>query len=207
MITGARVLVSGFEPEPGKPYFILSNHQSIIDTAILFWVFQGHHIKFVMKQELKWGIPNISPATRLARFAFIDRRNSVRSTQRLLKKFCDGVKEDRTGCVMFPEGTRSRDGKLGKFKAVAVAAVAAQLDLPVIVTTIDGTWPAGTLGNILQNLGGLVVRIHIESPRSIEPLRERTRESLNEVSDQMEKRLEGFRGGSDSRLFGMNQNI
>ena len=197
LINRTKIRMSGFDPEPGKPYLILSNHQSIIDIATLFWVFRGHHVKFVMKKELKWGIPNVSPATRLGRFAFLERKTSAKQAEKILADFCDAVKEERTGCVMFPEGTRSRDGKLSNFKVAGVATLAAYLDLNVLVTTLDGTWRVGTLSDICRNLPELEIRIHIEPPRPIAPFREKTRESLDEVHDQMKKRLVAFRGEAE----------
>lgn len=198
LINRTKIVVSGFDPEPGKPYLILSNHQSILDIVILFWVFRAHHVKFVMKKELKWGIPNVSPATRLGRFAFLDRKTGVKSTEKILVDFCDAVKKERTGCVMFPEGTRSRDGKIGSFKVVGVATLAAHLDFDVIVTTLDGTWRVGTLGDICRNLPELEIRIHIEPPRPIAAFRGETHESLEEVRDRMKKRLAAFRDGSET---------
>lgn len=197
LINRAKIRVSGFDPEPGKPYLILSNHQSILDIVILFWVFRGQHVKFVMKKELKWGIPNVSPATRLGRFAFLDRKTGAKSAEKALVDFCDAVKKERTGCVMFPEGTRSRDGKIGDFKVVGVATLAAHLDFDVLVTTLDGTWRVGTLSDICRNLPELEIRIHIEPPRPIAPFREKTRESLDKISDQMKKRLADFRDESE----------
>jgi 1-acyl-sn-glycerol-3-phosphate acyltransferase len=198
LINRMKIRMSGFEPEPGRPYLILSNHQSIIDIVILFWAFRGQHVKFVMKKELKWGIPNVSPATRFGRFAFLDRNTGARSAERVLADFCDVVKEERTGCVMFPEGTRSCDGNLGGFKVAGVATLAEHLDLSVLVITIDGTWRAGTLSDIFRNSYELEIRIHIEPPRPVTPFRQKTRESLQGVRDQMKKRLATFRDEAEN---------
>lgn len=189
-----KVDVQGFKPEPGKAYLILSNHQSIIDIVTLFWVFQRSHIKFVMKKELKWFIPNISPATRMARFAFLDRSAGAQANEDLLRKFASAVAEEGTGAVIFPEGTRSRDGKLRNFKRAGVTMLAEELDYEVLVVSLDGTWRAATPEDLYNNLQGLEIKVHIEEPQPVSKLRENPKEFLHEVRETMRSRIESFRG-------------
>ena len=194
IITGVNFNVSGFKPEAGKPYFVLSNHQSIIDIAVLFWVFRDTHVKFVMKKELKWFIPNISPATRTARFAFLDRAAGARANEKILTDFADAVKEEGTGCIIFPGGTRSRDGRLRPFKRAGVMMIANQVDYDVLVVSMDGSWRAATPGDFYKNLPGLTINVHIEEPRPMNELRESSKSFLHEARETMRRRLEGFRG-------------
>lgn len=193
-INQINVQATGFKPEPGKSYLILSNHQSIIDIAVLFWVFRESHVKFVMKKELKWFIPNISPATRMARFAFLDRAAGAKANEKFLKDFASAVAEEGTGCVIFPEGTRSRDGKLRQFKRAGVMMLADNLDMEVLAVSLDGTWRAATPMDLYNYLPGLDIKIHIEEPRDVKELRENPKEFLHEVRETIRSRLEEFRG-------------
>ena len=193
LLDGGQVQVTGFAPEKAKPYLVLSNHQSIIDIALLFWVFRKTHIKFVMKKELQWGIPNVSPATRLARFAFLDRRAGLHLAEATLKPLCDALNEEKVGCVIFPEGTRSRDGKLRSFKSAGVALMARELHWDVLVVTLDGTWQAATPMDLYRHLPGFRFKIHIEPPQPMGPFREDPKAALEGVRAVMERRIQEFR--------------
>jgi 1-acyl-sn-glycerol-3-phosphate acyltransferase len=196
VITRVRLFRTGFEPEMGRSYMIISNHQSIIDIVVLVWLFRGNHIKFVMKKELQWGIPNVSPATRAARFAFLDREAGGHAAEQPLAEMARVVREEGTGVVIFPEGTRGRDGKVRRFKVGGTGILARHLDLPVVVVTLDGTWRAAQPRQMLRNLPGLEIRVHVEEPGSIEPFRRNAEEALAEVRSLMERRLAEMRAGS-----------
>ena len=196
LICGVRVDKSGFEPEAGRAYLVISNHQSIIDIVLLVWLFRRGHIKFVMKKELEWGIPNISPATRAARFAFLDRKAGGPAAEAPLAELAQVVREEGTGCVIFPEGTRSRDGNLRDFKAAGTAILARHLDLPVVVVTLDGTWRAAQPKQILRNLPGLRIRVHVDPPRPVEPFQREARATLDQLRETMARRITEFRGES-----------
>lgn len=194
LLAGVRVRVSGFEPEPGRPYLVISNHQSIVDIPLHFWLFRRTLLKFVMKKELRRGIPNVSPGTRAGHFAFLDRRAGVAEAERELTEFCRHVRAERTGAVIYPEGTRSRDGRLRPFKVAGVSILAQHLDYDVVVVTLDGTWRAATPRRLLSDLPGLEIAVRIEEPRPIEPFRTDPKAALAEVRALMERRLSELRG-------------
>ncbi len=193
-LCGVKLHVSGFKPEKGKAYLVLSNHQAIVDIAFLFWAFRDTHVKFVMKKELQWGIPNVSPATRRARYVFLDRKAGAEAGEKALAPFAAALKEENVGGVIFPEGTRSRDGNLRKFKVGGVAVLARELPFDVLTVTVDGTWHAATPLDLLKNLPGLDLHLHIEEPFPVERLRRDTAGELEKARGIMEKRLAGFRG-------------
>lgn len=124
-------------------YIIIANHQSYFDIFLVYgWL--GIDIKWVMKKELA-KIPGIGFGSRKVGHIFIDRshkRIALESLSQAKRKLVNG-----TSVVIFPEGTRSRDGKPGAFKRGAFK-LAKELDLPILPITINGTksiLPAGTL--------------------------------------------------------------
>ena len=61
VILGARIRFRGFDKLPqGRPFIIVSNHQSTFDIPPIVWGFRKSHPKFVSKKELGKGIPSIS---------------------------------------------------------------------------------------------------------------------------------------------------
>ncbi len=117
-----------------QSYVIVSNHQSQYDIFVLYgWL--GIDFKWVMKQELR-KVPALGIACAKIGHIFIDRSNTeaaLRSLDEAKSKIVDG-----TSVIFFPEGTRSRDGNLGRFKKGAFR-VALDLGIPILPVTISGT--------------------------------------------------------------------
>jgi 1-acyl-sn-glycerol-3-phosphate acyltransferase len=118
----------------GESYVIVANHQSQYDIFLLYgWV--GVDFRWIMKKELRKA-PFIGYASAKVGHIFLDRsspRAAAESIEESKKQLVNG-----TSVVIFPEGTRSRDGKLRKFKKGAFK-IAQQLELPILPVTIVGT--------------------------------------------------------------------
>jgi len=117
-----------------QSYVIVSNHQSQYDIFVLYgWL--GIDFKWVMKQELR-RVPALGVACEKIGHIFIDRSNTaaaLRSLDEAKNKVVNG-----TSVIFFPEGTRSRDGNLGRFKKGAFR-MALDLGIPILPVTISGT--------------------------------------------------------------------
>src|SRR5207244_3034643 len=136
---GMRLRIEGELPA-GAGLVIVSNHQSLIDIPLLIATFPAANPLFVLKQELRWGIPNISPAARLGGHAFVSRKRNDRKQFETLASLGRRLASEPVSAVIFPEGTRSRDGRLGPFKPAGVAKLLrAAPAAPVIPVAIDGT--------------------------------------------------------------------
>lgn len=140
-VTGARFGVERAAGlSAGQPYLVLSNHQSMFDipilTRLLFWSFP----KFVSKRELARGLPSISYHLRVSGHALIDRGDRQQALE-AIRALGRRAREWRVSAVIFPEGTRARDGQMGPFKpAGAVELLESAPDLPVLPVAIDGSW-------------------------------------------------------------------
>jgi len=118
-----------------QSYVIVANHQSQYDIFVVYgWL--GIDFKWVMmKQELR-KIPGLGIGCEKVGHIFIDRSNhekAVSSLQAAKEKIVNG-----TSVIFFPEGTRSKDGSLGRFKKGAFK-MAIDLKLPILPITIIGT--------------------------------------------------------------------
>ncbi|HSM14536.1 MAG TPA: lysophospholipid acyltransferase family protein [Thermoanaerobaculia bacterium] len=110
---GARLSVCGLERlDLGRPYFFVANHSSWIDIPALFRALPVE-LRFLAKRELA-RVPLLGRYIRAMGMVFIDRDDSRRAS-RSVGAAADLLREGH--CVLsFPEGTRSRDGRLGRFK-------------------------------------------------------------------------------------------
>ncbi|MDJ0887752.1 MAG: lysophospholipid acyltransferase family protein [Desulfobacterales bacterium] len=120
--------------DPAQSYVIVCNHQSQYDIFVLYgWL--DIDFKWVMKQELR-NIPVIGIACDKLGHIYVDRSNreaALKSIQAAKSRISDG-----TSVLFFPEGTRSRDGRLRDFKKGAFH-FALDLQLPLLPITINGT--------------------------------------------------------------------
>ncbi len=118
---------------PKKSYVIAANHQSIYDIFVVYgWL--PMIFKWVMKAELR-KIPLVGKACESAGHIFIDRKNPVaakKSLDRAEAQLRNGV-----SVVVFPDGTRTYTGQMGKFKKGAFR-MATDLQLPIVPVTLRG---------------------------------------------------------------------
>lgn len=130
------ITVEGTENiKPGQSYVFVSNHQSIVDVFLIYgWLPVIY--KWIMKQELR-KVPLVGAACKAAGHIFIDRRNKMAS-QRSLQE-AEHILKDGVCVVIFPEGTRTPNGEMGRFKRGAFS-IAMDLKLPVIPISLSGCY-------------------------------------------------------------------
>ena len=105
-----------------RPIIFIANHQSMYDIPPLIWFLRNHHAKFISKIELTSGIPSISFNLKYGGGANIDRKDSKQAVAQILK-LGERMKANNWSAVIFPEGTRSRNGQLKPFAVGGVATL------------------------------------------------------------------------------------
>lgn len=123
-----------------RPLIVVSNHQSLHDIPPFFWYLRRHHIKFVSKIELGRGIPSISYNLRHGGSVLIDRKNP-RQAIPAIKEFADFIGRHNYAAVIFPEGTRSRNGTPKHFSTQGLKTLLKYTPQALILpVTINGAW-------------------------------------------------------------------
>ena len=140
----ARIRVYGVEHvHAGQPYVYMANHSSLIDTPALF-AYLPYPFLIMAKRELFF-VPFMGWHLWTAGHFPIDRRDR-RKTVRSLRRVIEGVRSGKSLAV-FPEGTRTRDGRLQEFHP-ATFKIALRAGVPIVPVTIRGTFallPSTTL--------------------------------------------------------------
>ena len=130
-----------YRPPADKPLIIISNHQSLFDIPLLHHTFVEHYPRYVAKKELttKW-IPSVTYNLRHGGNCIID-RSDPRQALPEIKRIGEWVNSNHRGIVIFPEGTRGRDGRLKQFKAGGLSALLRGApDAEIVPVTIDNSW-------------------------------------------------------------------
>lgn len=142
-------------------YVVVSNHQSLFDIPIIGGLLFSNLPKYVAKAELGRWIPSVSLNLTHGGHALIDRGDRTQSLE-AIAALGRSVQERNRSAVIFPEGTRSRDGSLGKFRRAGAAALLAAADrLPVIPVAIQGSWQ---LNRLWPFRPGSEVRVSLGDP-------------------------------------------
>jgi 1-acyl-sn-glycerol-3-phosphate acyltransferase len=132
--TGVRVTVEGLERvTPGTTYVFVSNHQSIYDTPVLF-ASLPFQLRIIAKDSLA-KFPVLGWHLRRGRHLFVDRAHPDRAG--ILKRWRALVSEGLS-LIIFAEGTRSRDGRVARFKAGSFL-LAIEAGLPIVPVAVIGT--------------------------------------------------------------------
>ncbi len=151
--TGVDVDVRGAAPTGGRSVVVASNHQSIYDIPVLFWTVPMQ-LRIISKASLG-NFPFLGWHLRRSGHLLVDRDNPGAS---VLKKMQRMVSQ-HASLIIFPEGTRSRDGRVGRFKG-GVFLLAIESGLPVVPVSVSGTRHVMLKGRLMTCPGHVTVTIH-----------------------------------------------
>lgn len=175
-ISGVRFDIEGLEGfRSSGGYLFVSNHQSMYDVPIFGGILVRNFPKYVAKRSLAKGIPSISLNLRRGGNALIDRGDRDQAVA-AIEQLAQACQERNVSAVIFPEGTRSRDGSISKYKYAGLAALMKGApELPIVPTSINGSWrvfahnmfpvPYGT--RVTVRFGEPIPRVPDEDPAEI----------------------------------------
>ncbi|MGY3052920.1 1-acyl-sn-glycerol-3-phosphate acyltransferase [Pedobacter sp. UYEF25] len=169
-----------------RPIIFASNHQSMFDIPTLIWFLKKHHAKFISKIELTKGIPSISINLRLGGGANIDRKDNKQAIAELLR-LGKRMQNNNWSTVIFPEGTRAKDGKLKPFQfgglATLLKAVPNALIVPI---AIENSWKIVRYGSYPLTTGN-ALKWTVLKP--IDPSKQLPNETILKVEQQIRAKL------------------
>ena len=165
---GVGLTVHGLEHlDRSGPQIIVANHQSYFDVWALMAALPVS-LRFIAKGELA-RIPLLGRAMEAGGHVLIDRARA-RSAKATLRIAGHRMREEGLTLVVFPEGTRSRDGKLGRFRRGSFA-LALETGVPLVPAAIEGgyrVYPPGarrvTPGRMTVRLGAPISLASVDPP-------------------------------------------
>ena len=188
LILGTKIKFNGFDKLPKKqPILFISNHQSMWDIPALMWKFRTYHLKFIVKKELAKYIPSVSYVVKYGGSVPID-RSDPKSAIEDIASFSKKINQNSYSICIFPEGTRSKNGKLAPFKKSGIATILKEVpNILVVPIAIKNTGKIDNKGKFLKNIGVEVTYYQLPSRHiNIEYLEN----ELNSIRSEIKKLVE-----------------
>jgi len=191
-IGGIKVVTSGLDNITTPPYIFMCNHQSALDIYCLYFSLPLS-FRWIAKRQL-FLIPFFGWALKRGGHISIDRENpreALKAIDEAARKIRDGM-----NIIIFPEGTRSRDGSLLPFKKGGFS-LALRAMVPIVPVGIVGTSTLQPKGSFIPKRKG-VIYIHIGEPIPLEGMsRSAKGEVMNSVRASIERLMQTGEGSSD----------
>ena len=164
------------------PLIFVSNHQSTYDVSPIIWNLREFHPKFVSKKELGKGIPSISYNLKKGGSVLID-RNGEKGVLDQIKKFGENIEKNKWSAVIFPEGTRSKDGNMKNFHHGGLNTLIHSIPSAYIIPlSINNSWKFGRKNYFPLPLG-VEIKFFINKPIKIDQTNSKN------IIDEIEKRI------------------
>lgn len=138
------------------PLIFVSNHQGMFDIPPIAWFLRAYHPKYVSKIELGKGVPGISYNLTHGGSVLINRKDAKQSLT-AIAQFGKYIEQNKYSAVIFPEGTRSKNGVPKPFKENGLKMLVKYIPSAYIVPiTINNSWKISIPNSFLKPLGVVV---------------------------------------------------
>jgi len=152
--TGVRVDVQGLEQLTARTYVFVSNHQSHYDTAVLFAALP-YQLRIIAKQSLG-NFPFLGWHLRRTGHLLVNRERPDRAA---IFGWAGRLTSQKLSLIVYPEGTRSVNGTVGRFKAGSFH-IALEAGLPVVPISLVGTRRIMQKGRLAARPGRVRLVVH-----------------------------------------------
>jgi 1-acyl-sn-glycerol-3-phosphate acyltransferase len=144
-----------------RPIIFVANHQGLYDIIGIGWFLRKYHPKYVSKVELGRGIPSVSYNLNHGGSVLIDRKDPKQALP-ALKKMAEYIEANHRSTVIYPEGTRSKNGKPRSFASNGVKILCKYAPNALVVpVSINDSWKVFRYGPFPLGIGNhLTFTVH-----------------------------------------------
>ncbi len=174
-------------------FILISNHQSLLDIPVFMKFFEGQEVRFIAKDTLGRHIPLVSEMLRAQEHCLIPRKAKPMEAMRYISDFGKRVVARKQIPILYPEGSRTRDGNVGKFFSAGFRQLSESTGLPVVVCALDGGWQLRDLRKLVTNLKNGCYRVKILRIYDSPTTKEECNQILEESRMLMQQQLEYWR--------------
>jgi len=180
---------------PTRPgVLILMNHQSLFDIPLVIQTVQSGYPRIVTRKRYtdRW-IPVISSMVRLYKYPVVDPTANVEELKEAMDAIAAAAAETAVPIAVFPEGTRTRNGEIGRFKRGGLSLILGARPWTVYVFVVDGFWRAAKFKDFVRGLAHVEGKMeHVATLEWTDPSADPT-EFVAEVRNMMMERLSAMR--------------
>ena len=150
---------------PGGPgVLILMNHQSLLDIPMVIASVDGAYLRIVTRARYSRWIPIISHTIRTLEYPVVNPGAKAGTTRRYLERLAQVARTSDAPLVLFPEGTRTRNGEIGRFQSSALERILAARDWMVYVLVSDGYWRHAKLSHFVGGMQEIEGHLSVLGP-------------------------------------------
>lgn len=180
----------------GPGVLVVMNHQSLFDIPLMVQAIAGGYPRIVTRERYSRRIPLISHMIRLYQYPVVDPSAKAEDIRQSLIDMAEAARTSDVPIAVFPEGTRTRDGEIGRFKRGALSHILATREWTVYVYVVDGFWRAAKLKDFMRKVHA--VRGKVEYAGSLEWTDPAANpdEFIERIRGMMVERLDAMRRGA-----------
>jgi 1-acyl-sn-glycerol-3-phosphate acyltransferase len=135
-----------------------------MDIPIVVASIHGSYPRIVTRKRYHRWIPLISHMVRLYQYPVVDPRANPSGTRNMLGSLAEAARDSDVPLAIFPEGTRTRNGEVGRFKTYGLKQILSQRPWTVYVLVGDGYWQRAKFKHFLRGMANIRGQIRMLEP-------------------------------------------
>lgn len=183
---------------PGRSdVLVVMNHQSLLDIPIVVASLDRLYPRIVTRARYASGKPVISHMVRLYQYPVVDPSATTRAH---VTGIVEAAATGSTPLAIFPEGTRTRDGDIGRFRRLGLETIFKQKRWTVYPMVVDGLWQAAKLDDFVDSVQTIRARVRCGEPLESPDIADGDHAGfIRDLRDQMVSMLEELRAEEERR--------
>lgn len=174
-------------------FLVISNHQSLLDIPLYMVFFRNKNVRFVAKDALARHVPLVSEMLRAHEHCMVPRRAKPMDAMAVMDSFGKRVVAKNQIPVLFPEGTRTKDGNVGKFYSAGFRKLTESTCLPVVACALEGGYQLRDLRKIFTKLKRGSYRVKVVKIYDCPKTKEEAAKVLEDARSAIQTQVEEWR--------------
>lgn len=187
---GGAALVRRARIPAGPGILVLMNHQSLIDIPVAIDSMEGGYPKIVAREKYRHGYPLISHMIRLYGHPTVRPGEHATVQLEALRRMAE---ESDRAVVIYPEGSRTRDGRIRPFRTAGLKSILSVRPWSVYLLVADGMFQAADLRGFVRNISRAVIRTESEGPFRYDGAQGDPEAFISVMQERMVRKLDEMR--------------